>query len=99
VKNSLLAQAVTNRKIIRFWYNGLMRTAEPHTYGIHVSTGNEVLSAYQTGGFGHSGELPGWRLFSLDEIRDIVADEGIFKFTRPGYNPIDSRMSHIFARA
>ena len=70
--NSTIAQAVTDHRITRFFYNELIRTVEPHTYGLHTDTGNEVLSAYQTAGFSHSGELPGWRLFSIRELRNVI---------------------------
>ena len=97
--NSTIAQAVRERSIVTFWYDGLNRTVEPHTYGIHKDTGNEVLSGYQTGGFSHSGELPGWRLYSLSEISNLTVTGATFTSTRPGYNPNDSRMSQIFASA
>jgi hypothetical protein len=76
-----------------------MRTVEPHTYGIHKDTGNEVLSGYQTAGFSQSGDLPGWRLYRLSDIHNFTVTGSTYEQPRPGYNPHDSRMSHIFARA
>ncbi|MBI4371437.1 MAG: hypothetical protein HY552_03975 [Elusimicrobia bacterium] len=96
---SELTAAVSHRRIITFWYNGLVGTAEPHTYGLHKDTGHEVLSCFQTAGFSHSGELPGWRLYLLSEIRNLSVTGDIYPKTRPGYNPNDSRMQVIIARA
>lgn len=97
--SSELAAAVRERRVITFWYNGLSRTAEPHTYGLHKSTGHEVLSCFQTAGFSNSGELPGWRLYLLSEIQSLSITSSIYSRARPGYNPNDSRMQIIFARA
>lgn len=97
--NVALAQAVREHRIVTLWYDGLTRTIEPHTYGIHKDTGNEVLSGYQTAGFSNSGDLPGWRLYRLSEISSLTITERNFGQTRPRYNPNDSRMGQIFARA
>jgi len=97
--SSELVTAVNERRIITFWYSGLARTAEPHTYGLHKDTGHEVLSCFQTAGFSHSGELPGWRLYRLSEIANLSLTADVYPQTRPGYNPNDSRMEIIFARA
>lgn len=97
--NIAIANAVRERRIIQFWYKDLMRTLEPHTYGIHKDTNNEVLAGYQTGGFSHSGDLPGWRLYRIDELLSLQVTNQVFRITRTGYNPNDSRMSSIFAKA
>jgi hypothetical protein len=94
-----IVQAVTGHNILKFQYDGLLRTVEPHTDGIYKSTGNEVLSAYQIGGFSNSGELPGWRLYYINELISVSVCSEKFQVTRSGYNPNDSRMSQIFARA
>ena len=57
--NVTLAQTVRNRYIVTFWYHGLRRTVEPHTYGIHRDSGSEVLSGYQTAGFSNSADFRG----------------------------------------
>lgn len=97
--NIALAQAVRDRRIVTFWYHGLQRTVELHTYGIHRDSGNEVLSGYQTAGFSNSSDLPGWRLYRLFEVQHLTVTDTRFARPRPGYNPQDSRMGHIFASA
>jgi hypothetical protein len=94
--NLTIKQAVESHNIIAFWYKGLRRLVEPHTYGINKGTGNEDLSAYQ---IECPGELPGWKNFLIDDITQMEVTNGTFAQTRPGYNPNDSKMSQIFARA
>jgi hypothetical protein len=84
--------------VVTFNYDGLARTVEPHVYGVNTA-GHEALSAYQTGGFSRSSDRPGWRMFLLSGIRDLVVEDAKFEVTRPGYNPHDSGMSRIFAQA
>lgn len=81
--NTALAQAIREHHIVVFWYDGLTRTVEPHTYGIQKDTGNEVLSGFQTAGFSHSGDLPGWRLYKLSEISSLTITERNFGQTPP----------------
>jgi hypothetical protein len=96
--NQRIAQAVRDHRIVTFWYNGLLRTVEPHTYGVTMA-GHEALSGYQAAGGSHSGDLPGWRLFLLSEISNLTVTDRTFARTRPGYNSNDSRMCRILARA
>lgn len=94
-----LVQAVNEHRIISFVYQGGKRIVEPHTYGIHKDTDNEVLSAFQIGGFSSSEKKTGWRLFEVGEMRSLVVSDEQYQRLRPGYKPRDSRMSRIFAKA
>jgi hypothetical protein len=96
--NSTLAHAVHNHRTVTFWYDGLIRTVEPHTYGI-TTAGHEAVRGYQTGGFSRTTDRPGWRLYLLSDIRNLVAKGATFERTRPGYRSNDSRMTQIFAKA
>lgn len=73
--------------------------AEPHCYGIEKHSRNEILRGYQIGGLSESASLPFWRNFKVAEIVSLRRTENLYGATRPGYNPSDSRMSIIFARA
>jgi hypothetical protein len=97
--NSTVAEAVANHRVLSFWYEDLPRSVEPHLYGIHAETGNEILSAYQTGGTSHSSDRPGWRYFLVSEIRALSMTNTVFGQTRPGYNRSDPHMKIIYARA
>ena len=47
--NTAICAAIKNRAVVEFYYNGGLRTVEPHCHGISTA-GNEVLRGYQTGG-------------------------------------------------
>lgn len=96
--NSNLAQAVLKHRIVTFWYDGFVRTVEPHTYGI-TTAGHEALSGYQTASFSRSDDRPGWRLYLFSGMRELRVKDAAFVRTRPGYRPNDSRMTEIFAKA
>jgi hypothetical protein len=66
--NTLLWQAIEQRRLIRLVYKSSERIVEPHDYGIH----NRIvkLFAYQVGG-SSSHKLPAWRWFEEDLISDI----------------------------
>ena len=97
--NSTITQAITDHRVVTFWYEDLLRNVEPHLYGIHAETGNEILSGYQIGGSSHSSDKPGWRYFLVSEIRGLSLTAAGFGHTRPGYNRGDPRMKIIYARA
>ncbi len=58
--DSFLRQAILERRLIRFWLDGLERIAEPHDYG--ERNGAVQLLVYQVRGSSKSGRLPNWRL-------------------------------------
>lgn len=96
--NYALARAVREHRIVTFSYDGLVRTVEPHTYGVNTA-GHDALSRYQIAGFSRSSDRPAWRLYLLSDIRNLIVKDVAFKGTRPGYRSNDSRMTHIFAKA
>lgn len=77
-----------------FFYDGGERTVEPHCYGISTA-GKEVLRGYQTGGFSHSNEQMGWRLFDVEKMGATAQTGETFKENRPDYNPQDKQMTDI----
>jgi len=94
--NSKICDAISNKNVIEFYHSGGIRIVEPHCYGIHKDTGNEVLCAYQISGYSESGNLPGWRLFVVSDMSALKVTDKTFLSPRPKYNPNDSRMSRIF---
>ena len=84
--------------MVTFRYRGLVRTVEPHIYGVNTA-GHEALSAYQTDGFSRSSDRPGWRMFLVSDIEDLVVEDKTFKRTRSDYNPNDPNIPQIFAKA
>lgn len=93
-----IAQAVRERRLLTFRYEGLDRTVEPHLYGEHRDSGNETLVAWQVGGFSHSRDRPGWRNFLAADIRELRLLAQTFASPRPGYNPSDERFRFVFER-
>ena len=96
--NTQICKAITNKNVIEFYYDGGTRIVEPHCYGIHNDTGNELLCGYQTGGYSKSGNLPDWRLYTIPEISGLRITDDQFSNARHGYKPNDSRMSRIFCQ-
>jgi predicted DNA-binding transcriptional regulator YafY len=95
MRNAII-DAVENRKLLEFEYDGLHRVVEPHTVGIS-KTGKESLSAFQTSGESARGSVPCWGQFSLSKIENLNVLDDNFIGTQPGYSKGDSRMSRIYA--
>ena len=93
--NELICNAIILKRIIHFYYNGGYRTAEPFCYGVSRN-GNELLRAFQTGGYSESGEPVKWKLFTVDKMSDIAITNEEFPGDRPEYNPNNSAMENIY---
>lgn len=90
----VLAQAIEERRVVTFTYDGFLRVVEPFLLGT-TTAGRPALRAYQTAGGSRSGTVPGWHLFSLDKIVGITMTPTTFSGVRDGYNPADKGMSAI----
>lgn len=78
-------EAIKNRRLVQFSYDGHPRRVVPAAHGSHVTTGNEVLRGYQIGGTSSSREIPLWDLFLVGKIVDAeILDEG-FAEDPPGF--------------
>jgi hypothetical protein len=93
-----ICTAIKEKRVIRFTYDGYERIVQPHAYGIHKLTGNEVLRAYQIGGYSSSGTIPLWRLYDVSKINYINVTDELFERAAPGYRLNDSDMSQIFCQ-
>lgn len=93
-----LLHAVLARRVVVFLYGGLLRTVEPHAYG-ESGAGDELLLGYQTAGFSHSNEEPGWRLYRVDRISSLALTPYGFSEPRPGFNPAGPPLARVYARA
>lgn len=87
--NEDVKDAVRNKEILIFEYDGETRTVEPHCHGQNKE--NELLRAWQTNGEG------GWKLFSVSGVKGLRRNGRTFNFARPEYNPRDEAMDEIFA--
>jgi len=93
--NNIICNSISEKQIIEFVYDGEIRIVEPFCYGVSTS-GNEVLSAYQVGGYSSSGNPDGWKLYRIDAISTISEHGMKFDGNRPNYNPNDNRMTNIY---
>lgn len=92
--NTAICNAISNRSVILFTYDGGERRAEPHAHGTSTA-GNEVVRGYQVGGASQSGESVGWKLYSVSKITNLSETGDVFSDNRPGYNPNDQAMSVV----
>lgn len=70
VINMQIKTAILNKQLLSFIYDGYPRVVEPHTYGLDKK-GHPALRAYQIKGGSDSGEYIGWKIFHVDEIRNL----------------------------
>lgn len=95
-RDPLIISAIRRKAVLKFSYNGKLRTVEPQTYGLST-TGREVLRAYErpaTNGAKRSGMA---KLFDLNKISELRESGQTFQKALPADNPDDSAMAEIFA--
>lgn len=61
-----ICQAIHERKLIGFYYDGHYRHVEPHFYGI--GNGEPRLLGYQVAGKSNSGSPTSWRQFKTEKM-------------------------------
>jgi hypothetical protein len=87
--------AIKNRQLVGFTYDGHPRIVIPAAYGPHVSTGGLKLRGFQVGGSSVSGALPEWRLFSVEKIIGAHILDETFDEPPPGYSRNDDHLNVI----
>ena len=88
-----ICDAIENKRLLAFNYNGLPREIEPHAHGISLA-GKEVVRGYQTGG--HSSSEPlGWRLWDVAKMESLRVCQSTFASPRPEYRRNDSGMKSV----
>lgn len=105
VKVDYITNAIENRFVVNIYYAGDnttnkgYRDVEIHKYGL-TNSGNEAISAWQRKGASDTPDnLPGWRLFLVDNIKNWAVKSERFDAPRQGYNPSTTRdgiLSKIF---
>jgi hypothetical protein len=91
-----IASAIRNRLLIRFSYDGYLRTVEPHAYGIDGKN-SYLLRGYQVAGGSESGEFVGWKLFREDSMVALRVSNDSFAGPRPDYKRGDKAIRSIIA--
>ncbi|MDT7832034.1 hypothetical protein RQM59_06560 [Flavobacteriaceae bacterium S356] len=90
----LICEAIFQKKVIQFYYDGELRIVEPHCYGI-TTAGNQGLRAYQIDGYSSSGNY-GWKMYDLGKAVNIEMLTNHFFNIRDGYKRSDKGMSRIY---
>jgi len=92
--NDDICRAIRERCIVRFQYDGGIRHIEPYCHGFSRDD-NELVRAYQIGGFSSSGETVGWKTYRIDRCSAVVVTGIVFTGPREGYDRADNRMATI----
>lgn len=93
-----IADAIQNKRVLEFVYDGLSRVVEPHALGCSRA-GHELLRCYQIGGESHHPPIPDWRLMTVSKIHSLaVVQNRHFASPRPGYKRGDSAMARIYSQ-
>ena len=92
-----ICQAIADRRILMFAYQGAVRVAEPHLYGMTTAE-HEAVSAWMRPGWSRTDPDGGWRMFRLDGITDLQVLPERFESARPNFNPDDPHFVEVFCR-
>ena len=95
--NTIVCDAIRTRRLLRFIYEGYERVVEPHAYGVNTA-GREAVSAWLAGGWSASATEPGWRMYLVDQMRDVAALAEGFDGARTGYNPNDTHYVRVYCQ-
>ncbi|WP_414756361.1 hypothetical protein [Anabaena sp. CCY 9910] len=70
----IIKQAITQKRLIEFYYQGLHRIAEPHILGLKDEAVQVLV--YQIRGKSSSIKLPDWRRMNVDDMSGLqIFDE------------------------
>jgi hypothetical protein len=78
--DELIRQAIEERRIVAYRYDGQRRFGEPHIYG--KSNGQPALLVFQTGGTFVSGPYPNWRRMDLSRLSRFTITSRTFSHLR-----------------
>ncbi len=92
----LLRDAIRNKHLIEFVYQGLKRVAEPHDYGIQ--NGVKKLLMYQVRGESKSSRLPDWRMVAIDSMQRVRILDESFPGGRPTPYGEHKKWDQVFTR-
>ncbi|MBD2616304.1 WYL domain-containing protein [Nostoc punctiforme FACHB-252] len=91
----LIKQAITQKRLIEFYYQGLHRIAEPHILGLKDEA-IQVL-VYQVRGKSSSIKLPDWRRMNLDDMSRLQILDETFSPKPPSLYDCHSSWDEILA--
>ena len=88
-----ICDAIRERRVLTFRYDGATRRVEPHLLG-YDSDGDLTLSCWQLSG----GSGTGFRDFHVAKLSGLDITEERFEGPRRGYNPNDKTLTRIVCR-
>ena|SRR5689334_13761902 len=95
--DSQIRFAIANKRLLRFTYDGAVRVAEPHDYG--VRKGDDKLLAYQREkGTRKSPDARGWRWLDTSKIQGCVVLEETFAGSREAADQRHHHWDVLYAR-
>lgn len=92
--DTIIKNAIRNKNLLEFDYDGGGRIVEPHCYGM-TTKGNQGLRAFQVSGYSSSGKM-GWKLFDMSKARLVKTLDRSFANPRLGYKRGDRGMSRVY---
>lgn len=95
-RDPTIISAIRRKSVLKFSYNGKLRTVEPRTYGLSTK-GHEVLRAYERPASKSSKRSGMAKLFDLGKISGLRETGQTFQEALSAHNPNDSAMVEIFA--
>ena len=96
--SDLIADAITSRRLVQFYYDGYPRVVIPAAYGTHATTLSQVLRGYQVRGSGKTRVPPFWSMFTIAKIERLAVLNETFEGLPPQYQRDDKQISPIFAQ-
>ena len=91
----IIRNAINEKHLVEFMYQGLQRIAEVHVYG--VKDGIRQMLVYQVRGQSRSGRLPDWRRVNLREVINLRLIDENFPGRRPNPSRNHSEWDQIIA--
>ena len=91
-----LRLAITKKRLVKLSYSGSLRVVEPHDYG--VQKGTSRLLGYQKQNLGPRKSSPGWRLFDVEKIEELVVLDTVFQGSRGASHQNHHVWDVIYAR-
>jgi hypothetical protein len=93
----LICEAIANRTLLAFEYDGHTRIVAPYLHGVgHRKV--DILRAVQVGGWSRSGQFGVGKLWTVTKMVEVRSTGESFQPDDPSYNPDDTAMLRIHCR-
>ena len=85
----LICNAITNKKLIRFTYNGIERLVEPYVIGQHTTSHNYLIRGWECTGGELEKSAQFRKLFTIDKMSDLQVEDNDFRPRKGQFNTSD----------